>query len=353
MNRWAQENVFFRRLIMTVIVVAAALLIWNTLHIFLLIFLGIILAVFLRKSGLWFSSMARIPEGLGISMVIIALGLCAVAAITFMAPQIVAQVGELSRLIPSSWQQLKQSVSHDPLGGWFIQNLPSLQGVSGVLGGLMHQATAWLYSAFGLVTSAVIIVILGIFFAFDANLYVQGIAGLFPSEKRKGILTTLQGLGSTLYWWLLGRLISMVIIGLMTVLGLWLLGIPLVLTLGTFAAVMTFIPNLGPIISVIPAALLALQVGWAESASVVGLYAGIQVVESNLVTPFVQKRMVAIPPGLILSAQIVMGVLQGALGILIATPLTGSLMVLTKQLYIQDVLGEDPKPSSAPPRNRK
>jgi len=339
-KNWTGSNAFFRKLVVTVVMVAAVLLLWRTLHIFLLIFVGVILAVFLRKTGEKVSSMIRVPDRVGILLVILLLVLLGLIGLRFMAPQILYQVGELIRLIPSSWEQIKEGLAGTPFGQWIIQDLPSFQGLTGVLGGLMHQATAWLYTAFGLAVSGVIIAVLGIYFAFDAETYVRGMAALAPKEKMDRVLNTVHSLGATLYWWLIGRLISMIIIWVLTVLGLWFLGVPLILTLGTFAALMTFIPNLGPVISVIPAALLALQLGWAQAGFVIGLYAGIQAVESNVITPFVQRRMVSLPPGLILSAQLVMGVLHGALGILIATPLTAAIMVVISKLYIQDVQGK-------------
>jgi len=92
---------------------------------------------------------------------------------------------------------------------------------------------------------------------------------------------------------------------------------------------------------VIPAVILALggQDG-VHAGYVVALYGGIQTIESYLITPMVQRQIISMPPALILSAQIIMGVIQGVIGILLATPLVAVIMVLVKLLYLEDVLDD-------------
>jgi predicted PurR-regulated permease PerM len=135
-----------------------------------------------------------------------------------------------------------------------------------------------------------------------------------------------------LYWWLLGRLLSMAVVGVATGLGLWLLGMPMVLSLALLAALLVFIPNLGPILSAIPALLVSLPEGmfW----SVLALYLLVQAVESNVITPLVDRESVKLPPALLLSAQIIMGLIAGVLGLILAAPLTVLAMVVIKRLYV-------------------
>jgi predicted PurR-regulated permease PerM len=63
-------------------------------------------------------------------------------------------------------------------------------------------------------------------------------------------------------------------------------------------------------------------------------------VESYLVTPLVQQRTIFSPPALILTAQMLMGVLLGGIGVILAVPLFAVIQVLVKMLYIEDTLGE-------------
>ena len=175
--------------------------------------------------------------------------------------------------------------------------------------------------------------------------YRQGIILLVPKAHRDRARQVLDQLGSTLFRWLLGELFSMVVVAILTGLGLWLLGMPLALTLALFAGLFSFIPNFGPLIGLAPALLLAFTQGPSMALYVVILYLGVQLVESNLITPLVQRRMVELPPALVIVSQVLMGVFTGGLGLMLATPIVAMLLVLVKMLYIHDVL-DDPQPEA-------
>ena len=113
----------------------------------------------------------------------------------------------------------------------------------------------------------------------------------------------------------------MALIGVLTGIGLWLLGIPLPAILGVITATLTFIPNIGPILSLVPALLLGLLQGPMTAVYVVLLYLGVPVVETYIVTPVVQKKMVLLPPVVTLIAQLLAGSVLGGLGLMLAAPL--------------------------------
>jgi predicted PurR-regulated permease PerM len=132
----------------------------------------------------------------------------------------------------------------------------------------------------------------------------------------------------------------MLIIGVLTTAGLSILGVPLALSLGIFAALLTFIPNFGPIIAVLPAVLFALVESPTKALYVLALYIGIQMIESYLITPLIERETVSLPPVLTIFFQIFLGVLVGGLGLILATPLLTVIIVLVKMLYIEDILGD-------------
>jgi predicted PurR-regulated permease PerM len=150
----------------------------------------------------------------------------------------------------------------------------------------------------------------------------------------------LDDLGHILRRWLLGRLLSMAVVGVMTWIGLALLGIRLALSLAVLAATLAFVPYIGPVLALLPAALLGLLQGPAMAGYVVALYLGVQLVESYLITPLIQRSTVALPPGLILATQVLMGALTGGLGVVLATPMLAALVVLTNRVYVEGVLGD-------------
>ena len=126
----------------------------------------------------------------------------------------------------------------------------------------------------------------------------------------------------------------MLAIGLLTSLGMWLIGMPAPLALGTLAGLLSFVPNIGPIVAATPGVLLAVPDGPWMLLSVVGVYVTAQMIESNVIDPLVDQYTVTTPPAVLIVAQVIMGVLAGVWGLLIATPLLVVVMVLTQQLYI-------------------
>src|SRR5690606_8290151 len=102
------------------------------------------------------------------------------------------------------------------------------------------------------------------------------------------------------------------------------------------AGLLSFIPNFGPILSLIPAVLVGLMQSPTMALWIVGLYMLIQIVESNFITTLIQHKMVNMPPAMIISAQLILGSLTGSWGLILSTPLTVVLMVLIRQLYIPE-----------------
>jgi predicted PurR-regulated permease PerM len=147
----------------------------------------------------------------------------------------------------------------------------------------------------------------------------------------------------------MGQLMTMASVGILIGIGLTLLGVPLSGTLGLIAAVLSFIPSLGPFLSVIPAIILGLTQGPIMGLWVCLLYLGVQTLEANVITPLIQRRAINLPPAFVLGSELLMGLLLGGAGLAFATPLAAVLLVLINMLYIQDYLKE---PGNLPSRMR-
>jgi hypothetical protein len=149
-------------------------------------------------------------------------------------------------------------------------------------------------------------------------------------------------IGDTLARWLIGKSLSMLIVGIATAGGLTLLGVPLGLILGIIAGLLDFIPYIGPILAGVPAVLIALSISPDLALYTVLLFLAIQTLEGYVLQPLVEARAVEIPPALTIVMQLVFGSLFGFAGIALATPLTAMLMVLVNKLYVEDILGDRP-----------
>jgi len=110
--------------------------------------------------------------------------------------------------------------------------------------------------------------------------------------------------------------------------------------LGFLAGILTFVPYIGAFVSAVPSLLLAVSINLDLAVYVVLLYIVVHLIEGYIRVPLVQRRVVPLPPALTLSAQIILGVVAGFLGLLLATPLVAAAIVIIRMVYVEDVLGD-------------
>ncbi len=179
---------------------------------------------------------------------------------------------------------------------------------------------------------------------------VNGFVALFPAGRRQRVREVLVEMYGAVQRWFLGQLASMTIIGLLFTVSMLVIGIPFALLLGIFAGLISFVPYLGPVISVIPPVLLALTGNPIDAVWVLLAYAVIQAIEGNLVQPIVMSRAISLHPAVLVFALLIMGTLFGFVGVFLAVPLVAVLHVLLRELWIErmDDVGTDPNPPKGP-----
>jgi predicted PurR-regulated permease PerM len=175
---------------------------------------------------------------------------------------------------------------------------------------------------------------------------VNGFVALFPAARRQRVREILGEMYGAVQRWFLGQLASMIIIGFLCTVALFIIGIPFALLLGILSGLVSFVPYVGPVISVLPPVLLALTVDPIDALWVILAYVIIQAVESNLIQPIVMSRAVSLHPAVVVYAVLIMGTLFGFVGVFLAVPLVAALHVLLRELWIKrmDALGTDPSP---------
>jgi predicted PurR-regulated permease PerM len=197
-------------------------------------------------------------------------------------------------------------------------------------------------SVMGVIANLAVIFFVGVYLAADPALYRDGLVRLFPPEARERTRDILNETGTTLWKWLLGRLLCMAVVGIGSGIVLAVLKIPLAPWLALLAAALAFIPNVGPAVSLAITTLVALPQGLSTAAWVVAAYFALELFESYLLTPLVQHKMVEIPPALLIFVQLIFGLLAGFLGLTVATPILAAAMVIVKRAYLEDTLGDPP-----------
>lgn len=337
----ATEAAFRRRVVFAgcavVAIVAAAAAAWALRTLLLMTFLAVILAVLLREVAEILHRKLGMGRRWAVLAVVAVLALALAAAAAFLAPTLADQARQLVRRLPDAASGLQRRLGDHP---W----LEALWGqVSSGLslpepGDAMGQAGRILAGISGSLGYAGLVFGAAIFLALEPDLYRRGVVRLVPVRHRAFANEILDDLERTIVSWLGAQLILMAFIGAMVALGLWAIGVPYALALGLLAGLLEFIPYLGPILSSVPAILIALSTDAATALWTLGLVVGVQQVENNVLQPLVQKSKVDIPPVLLIVVLFGMGALFGVPGILVATPLLAVAMVLVRRIYIERIL---------------
>jgi predicted PurR-regulated permease PerM len=317
--------------VLSVLVLAAEVL--------LLVFAGLLFAVLLSSLADALARVSGMGRGVALGLTVLVLLTVTVGLGGALWPSISEQADQLAKELPAATRQLLGWFEQREWGRWLLGRTEPGQMAGG--GALVNQAAGVLLTTISAIAAFLIILFVGLYVAAQPSLYQRGLRRLVPVAARHRADEVLFEVTSVLQWWLIGKILSMVLVGVLTTVGLWWLDVPLALTFGLLAAALTFIPNVGPVLSVVPPALLALADDPTRAVYVVALYLAIQTVESYAVTPLIQRRTVSMPPALTITAQIVLGVLVGVIGVAVATPLTAAAMTIVRMLYVEDLLEQD------------
>ena len=328
-----------RTVVNVVIAALALLLVIFVSEIVLLLFAAILIAVLLRALSELLAKRFGIPQRWAVVIVVMLLALSFSAIGWLVAPSIGEQVGELRSALPTSLQRLQQEMQRFVWLERLVDSAPHPDSIptQPEVASKVTEATSGTLKA---LANIVVVLMIALYLAVDPRPYVEGTVRLFPPAQHKRAREVLDAMGHTLRWWLIGKAASMTIVGIAVFIGLTALGVPLAGALALIAALLDFIPNVGPILALIPAALFALLQGPTQVLYVVVLYGAIQTVEGYVLTPLIDRTTVKLPPALTLTAMVVAALLFGWLGLLLAAPAAAALMVLVQMVYVEDILGE-------------
>lgn len=330
-------------------------LLWFAGKILLLIFAGVLVAVVLRAAIGVVQRTFGVPDKLAYTLVLFTTVALLVGFGWIVGPNLLEQAGEFRDRVPGFIEDVRGFLEERPWGSWLVEQFQGMtpgspsgevttQGGDGRGGG--DSVASQLGGAATRITTTVsttlahlaLVVVLGLFLALDPPMYRRGLIRLFPESAQQRASEVVDELGATLKHWLVGQLALMFLTGLLTGIGLLILGIPLALGLAFFVGLMEFIPFIGPIIGYIPILMVSATQGGTALIWALVLYLVVQQIEGNIATPLIQQRAVSLPPALTISAVFLGGALFGVLGAMLGTPMVAVLFVLVKLLYLHDTL---------------
>ncbi len=314
------DRTYLRRLVITIAVLAFTITLWWLRLVILLIFASVVLAILIRSLSNPIREHVGVQDGVAVAGAVTTLAMLTFGVLAIFGWRMAGQFTQLLDLLPMAFSHFLEWLKSQPFGARIVASFRQSGGGS-AMGAILHLPT---YALLFLGGAADVLLVMagGIYLSYKPALYQSAFLQFLPTTERTRAAIALKHAGHRLRMWLLSQLAAMVLVGSMVALGTWALGVPAAGALGLLAGAVEFVPIIGPVISAIPAFLLALLVGVDTAAWTILLFIAIQQLEGNLVIPLLQQRAVSLPPMVTLFGLVAFGTIFGPLGVLLATPLS-------------------------------
>jgi predicted PurR-regulated permease PerM len=278
----------------------------------------------------------RFPRWLAILTLYLTL-LVAVVGLGFaVIPPLVRQGQSLWRRLPDLFARGQQFLidrgllDHEFTMSEALQKAPT--SVLGAGGDAVTTVVGAVINVAGGVFGVVTILILTFYMLVESETIFRRFVRLFPIDQRLRVATVSSDITVKVSAWLGGQLLLGAIIGTTATLGLWLLGMPYFFVLGFIAGVGELIPMVGPILSAIPALMVALTVSPGMALGVGVFFLVQQQFENHLLVPKLMERQVGVSAVTVIIALLIGGSLLGIVGALLAVPTAAVLQVIFDEL---------------------
>ncbi len=337
--------------------IISILILWGLKEIIILFFASIIIAMAICTITGKIRDFFHIPRWISLGITIITIILISSLSIVIIIPQFTSEFQELINQIPSAASKL-WDLSVNTFFNFaeiiYKDNIPNLADRtiltnklsifpdgSTLANGVTDSITKLISLASNVgigIIQLFFIISVGLMITLQPNSYREVAILLVPSFYRRRARSILLKCGDALSSWMAGVVLSSICVAILASIGLYLLGIKLVIANALIAGILNVIPNVGPTISTIfPLSVALLDTPW-KSLAVLGLYIVIQNIESYVITPSIMHKQVKLLPGLTITAQFIFTILFGPLGLLLAIPMAVVIQVFVKEIIVHDIL---------------
>ncbi|WP_027556579.1 AI-2E family transporter [Bradyrhizobium sp. Cp5.3] len=325
----------------------ALFLVWQTVSSLLIVFAGVLFAALLDAAARALAPVLPLGRVWRLTLVLLLLGALSGLGLVWGAGKLPEQTRLLLKVMDAQVDILQAhllSYGVDLLGPEWGRDFA--QWLFADQGRFLSHAQFLLGGASSLLTSVLVILFLGILFAFDPTSYRESLVVLVRQSYRARTRAVLDEMGNVMRLWFVGQLIRIILMTLCVWLALYLIGLPGPFVLGLQAGLSNFIPYLGPIVAAIPIALVAMPLGASLLIWAVVVYTIIQSIEGYVIGPLIQRQAVETPPAWTLVAIVLLGALFGVMGIALAMPLVAIGRVAIIRFYVEDYLGDGLEPAA-------
>jgi predicted PurR-regulated permease PerM len=337
----------------------AALVIWfaiRTVEVLLLIFLAALLAVYLAGITDLLERRFRIARWIGLTIAVLGTVVVIAGLGALILPPVFDQTQALVAGLPQTLTDIQNVLAEWARRYPVVRRTELADPQSGLVAKLITDATDYLSSSLvpylraggKLFIEGASVVVMALYLARQPGLYRDGIVSLVAPAHRAVARRILQDTSATLRAWIGGQLLAMAVLGVLTALGLLLLGVPYWLAFGAFTGLVAVVPFFGTLVSTILPALFVVGTGdWLRVAAVLALGVVVHVIEANLVAPLIMERKVSLPPVLTIASVLVMGTLLGVVGLVVAVPVLAVTVVVVRHVLHGEIYGDTGSEESA------
>lgn len=277
-------------------------------------FVAYIISVGLNK-GIDKLEKLKLPRVLGVIIVYLVFLLFISMFLAFVFPPLIKELSNLliSLELPAVFQSELQN---------FEINFNSVKGLLDTFGTSVGTAVGIISSTFSGAFIAITTMVISLYFSLGRPKLIEGITSLVKKNRVDEVEDFVKEINTQLGNWIRGEIILMLVIGVMTFIGLISFKIPYALPLAIIAGTLEIVPNIGPILSAVPAIIVAfIAMGWPAAAGVAILYIVIQQLENNLIVPKVMRSSVDVNPLVSILGILIGAKVFGVIGALLAVPI--------------------------------
>jgi predicted PurR-regulated permease PerM len=320
-----------------VLTVLVILLLGEAAHLFLLLFLAILISLALGALADQVTKYVRLPRRYALLVAILLALAVIVGFMWLIVPVVIEQTQSLLGTLPDrlvAWQRgIDEAAARvTALKGVYKPGqllLATYQQLSSSIGGLFPK----IVGVANVIIEVVVVGILSIYLANQPGLYRELLISLFPPVHRDLVRSVLVDVSQTLRSWILGQLTSMFLLGVLAAIGFSILHVPYALTFGLFTGLVAIVPFFGTLVStILPAAFVLGEGGAGQALAVIGWGVIVHLLEGNVISPLIMARQVRLAPVLTIMAILIMGKLLGAVGLLVAVPALAVLDVIIRRI---------------------
>lgn len=329
-------------------IVAVVLLLWlfgRVADLLILLFIAVLISLYLGAVTDFLVQRLGVHRRVAFGLALAGTVGAVIGFIALLVPPVLEQTQSLFRVLPNYITTWENSLEG------FLSRLPGvadavqpgehrlLQAAYDQLGGYVQNVLPRVFSVIGGAISVFSVIVMSIYLSLYPGVYREWMIALFHPVHRDLVRDVLADLADTLRRWIVGQLLTMLILAALTAIGLYALGVPYWLTFGVFSGVIAIVPFFGTLLSTILPALFVIDGpgGGTRALLVILLGLVIHFIESNIVAPLVMARNVELPPVLTIMAVLIFGKLLGATGLLVAVPALAVMMVVVRRILISRI----------------